>query len=202
MGAVQRHIPVRKLAEYITGELSLLKRVELESHMAGCARCTHQLVELEQHIAKLRSASDPTTMSSVIESAVRAFRSRKSRLSTLSNSLRRVLAILNFDSMGIAPAFGVRSGIPAARQLVFRAGPDEIDLRIEPQGQTWTLSGQILGQSQVSGRAVLQGAQSTQTAVLNELGEFVLMSVRAGTYGLDISLATVRIEISDIKVGS
>jgi hypothetical protein len=113
----------------------------------------------------------------------------------------RILAALHFDSVGLAPAFGVRSGKPGARQLLFHAGVDEIDLRIEPAGQAWTVSGQVLGGSAANGRAILQGTAGISQTTLNELSEFTLPPVQAGSYKLVLSLANVDVEIEEIRIG-
>ena len=83
----------------------------------------------------------------------------------------------------------------------FHAGVDEIDLRIEPAGQVWTVSGQVLGGSAANGRAILQGTSGISQTVLNELSEFTLPPVQAGTYKLILSLANVDVEIEEIRIG-
>jgi anti-sigma factor RsiW len=200
MDAIHRHISMRKLAEYITGELSLLKRVDVESHVAGCAHCFHKLTDLRHLITRLQSAAEPNV--SVTERAVQMYRSRKSRPSNLLEPLRRVMAVLHFDSNTMTPSFGVRSGAPVARQLLFRAGANEIDLRIQPIGQMWTLSGQILGPSAASGNALLQDLQGVREVKLSELSEFIFTSIPAGMYRLVVSLTDADIELADIRVGS
>jgi len=198
-----QHIPARKLAEYLTGELSLLKRVDVESHMAVCTRCARQLAELERLIiTRIRTAASQDAPSSIIDRAVRMFRSKKTRLPTASDSIRRVLAVLHFDSAVLAPTFGVRSGRPGARQLLLSTDTNEIDLRIEPAKQAWTLSGQILGNSPAVGGAVLEGAVGKSEAPINEQTEFVFTSVQAGTYRLTLKLTKAEIEIKDVRVGS
>lgn len=197
-----QHIPVRKLTEYLTGELSLLKRVDVESHMAVCTRCARQLAELERLITRIRAAASQDAPSSIIDRAVRMFRSKKTRLPTASDSIRRVLAMLQFDSAMLASAFGVRSGKPGARQLLFSTDTDEIDLRIEPAKQAWTLSGQILGKSPAEGRAVLEGAVGKSEAPINEQSEFVFTPVQTGMYRLILKLTKTEIEIKDVRVGS
>jgi hypothetical protein len=98
-------------------------------------------------------------------------------------------------------AVGVRSGKPGTRQLLFSTGVDEIDLRIEPEGDSWTVSGQVLGESAAGGRAVLQSDMSVSQADLNGLSEFVLPSVQAGIYKLILDLEHVEVEIEELKVG-
>jgi hypothetical protein len=95
----------------------------------------------------------------------------------------------------------VRSGKPGSRQLLFSTNVDEIDLRIEPEGQSWLISGQVLGETGGQGMVVLAGASGMSETTLNELSEFTLPPVQAGTYKLILSLATVDVEIEEIKVG-
>jgi hypothetical protein len=113
-----------------------------------------------------------------------------------------VLAILRFDSSGLAPVFGVRSGLMGTRQLLFSASPDEIDLRIEPADQDWTISGQILGRSSPGGKVILEGKSSGVREVpLNEQSEFVITPVEAGVYRLILELDKTEIEIEEIRIG-
>ena len=200
MNIFQPHVSVSELADYFEGNLSLLRRMELELHVAACSRCAADLAELERLIG-LMSTARPQDASSVIDRAVRLFQSRAGNTASGSDLPSRVLAVLPFDSLGLAPAFGVRSGKPGARQLLFRAGIDQIDLRIEPADRVWTVSGQILGEPATGGRAVLQGATSTSETAITEPGEFVLPPLEAGTYKLILSLANIDVEIEEIRIG-
>ena len=195
------HIPVSQLADYIEGSLPLTKRVELETHLAVCSRCSDDLAQLERLIGLMRTDTSEDAPSSVIDRAVRLFQSRTERESASSGFRNRILAVLHFDSIGLSPAFGVRSGAPGARQLLFHAGVDEIDLRIEPAGQAWLLSGQVLGESKAGGMAILQGAEETSEAILNELSEFTLPPVQKGIYKLTLNLTNVDVEIEDLRIG-
>jgi hypothetical protein len=112
-----------------------------------------------------------------------------------------VTAILHFDSGGLTPVFGVRSVKPGSRQLLFSTNAEEIDLRIEPDGGGWLVSGQILGQSTGQGTAILDGETGAHKATLNELSEFSLPTVEAGIYTLILSLTSVDVEINDLRVG-
>lgn len=195
-----QHIPFSQLVDYVEGDLPLLKRAELEAHIAACSQCSGEIAQLERLIGLMRTDTSQDAPLSVIARAVRLFRLIPTFAPALSG-LRRVQAVLHFDSIGLAPAFGVRSGKPGARQLLFHADKDEIDLRIEPAGQAWTVSGQVLGESAASGIAVLQGAEGTNQAAINELSEFILPPVQAGTYKLILNLTNVDVEIDEIRIG-
>ena len=196
------HIPFHQLADYVEGRLPLTERMELESHLKACATCSAKLARLEHLIGLMRTDRSEEAPPTVVARVKRLLRSRHVPESASSGLRRTVLAVLHFDSMGLTRAFGVRSGRPGSRQLLFSTGVDEIDLRIEPAGQAWTVSGQVLGESATSGIAVLQGEAGETQADLNEMSEFVLSSVEAGTYKLILNLANVDVEIDDLRIGS
>jgi hypothetical protein len=112
------------------------------------------------------------------------------------------VAGLRFDSLGLAPAFGVRSGEPSARQLLFGVEALDIDLRIEPVGQAWVVSGQILGESAGGAWAELEGAANVWWASLSEQSEFTLPPVPAGRYKLIFHLGQIDIEVEELKIGA
>ena len=195
------HIPVSQLADYIEGNLSLIQRVDLETHLAICSRCSHDLTQLERLVGLMRTDTSEDAPPSVMERALHLFRPSAEPESASSGFRNRILAVLHFDSIGLAPAFGVRSGKPGARQLLFHADRDEIDLRIEPTGQAWTVSGQVLGKSAANGIAVLQGTAGISEAALNELSEFTLPPVQKGVYKLTLTLTNVDVEIDELRIG-
>ena len=201
MNLFPHHIPFRKLSDYVSGDLPLVERVDVEAHIATCSRCADELAELERLLQLMRNDLSEDAPPHVIKRALKLFRARNKQQNTSSDFGRRVLAVLHFDSLGLAPAFGVRSGKPGARQLLFSTNVNEIDLRIEPAGQAWLVSGQILGGEAANGTAILQGATGVRETALNELNEFTLPPVEAGTYKLILSLTDVEVEIEEIRIG-
>jgi hypothetical protein len=195
------HIPFRTLSDYVSGDLPLVERVDVESHAAVCSRCADELAELERLIQLMRSDLSEDAPPHVIKRALKLYREKHVQQNTSSDLRRRVLAVLHFDSIRLTPAFGVRSGKPGARQLLFNTNVNEIDLRIEPEGQAWLVSGQILGGKTGSGTAVLEGATGVRETALNELNEFTLPPVEAGTYKLILNLTDVEVEIEEIRIG-
>jgi hypothetical protein len=200
MNLFPHHIPFRQLSDYVSGDLPLVERVDVEAHVAVCSRCAAELAELERLIELMRSDLGEDAPPHVIKRALKLFRTR-SRPQTTSSDLRRLLAVLHFDSIGLTPAFGVRSGKPGARQLLFSTNVNEIDLRIEPAGQEWLVSGQVLGGETIGGTATLQGPAGVTETFLNELNEFALPPVEAGTYKLILNLTDVEVEIEEIRIG-
>jgi len=194
------HIPFHQLANYVLGDLPLVQRVDLESHTATCSQCSEKLAQLEHIISLMRTDTAEDAPSSAIDRAVALFRLKTAPTSAASDWRRRILAALIFDSMGAAPAFGMRSGKSGTRQLFFSAEEYSVDLRIEPAGQVWLISGQVLGGSTDHGVAVLQSTAEMSQTAFNELSEFILPPVQVGTYKLVLNLANLDVEIDEIMI--
>jgi hypothetical protein len=201
MNLFPHHIPFRILSDYVSGDLPLVDRVDVDAHIAACSRCAAELAEVERLTQLMRTDLGEDAPPRVIKRALKLFRARNAQKNTSSDFRQRVLAVLHFDSIGLTPAFGVRSGKPGARQLLFSTNVNEIDLRIEPAGQSWLVSGQVLGGETTSGTALLQGTTGVSETALNELNEFTLPPVEAGTYKLILNLMDVQVEIEEIRIG-
>jgi hypothetical protein len=201
MNPFPKHIPFRQMSDYVSGDLPLLDRVDVDAHVAVCSRCAAELAELERLIGLMRDDLSEDAPPHVIKRALKLFRKRSEQKNASSDFRRRLLAVLHFDSDGLAPAFGVRSGKPGATQLLFSTNVNEIDLRIEPAGEEWLISGQVLGGETTSGTAILRGAAGARETSLNELNEFTLPPVEAGTYKLILNLMDVEVEIEEIRIG-
>src|SRR6185503_12396716 len=93
------------------------------------------------------------------------------------------------------PAFGLRSGASAGRQLVYSTERADIDLRVSPQSGEWEIAGQILGSSQSGGKVNLESENFSASTDLNELAEFDFQSVPGGIYRMFVHLPELEIEI-------
>lgn len=118
----------------------------------------------------------------------------------------RLLALLAFDSAGASPlAFGMRNSGSAVRQLLFSLDGRDIDLRITPAAAAgagqFELSGQILGPD-AGGTVLLVRADGSdeRAAALNELGEFRLPPVAAGTWHITLDLGTLAIDLPPLEI--
>ena len=123
-----------------------------------------------------------------------------SRPAAEKSLLSRIVAALTFDSLNLAPAFGVRSGKGTTRQMIFTAGNTDVDLRIAAQDERWTLSGQVLGTACANGEVQLQSESVTESATLNEYCEFSFSPVETGTYSLRLFMAEVEVEFPAIEL--
>jgi anti-sigma factor RsiW len=201
MRLTRQHIPFVRLADLAEGRLSPEEAARERTHLSSCARCSEQAAQLGRVSALLRAdTSEEDAPPELVASVVGMFRARRAQAGE-PGLLRRLVAALTFDSSSLTPAFGVRSGQAApARQLLFSAGDFDVDLRLAPGGEGWTVSGQVLG-SCTGGRVVLVSADGKAIrAALNELCEFTLPPVPEGIYALQLRLEETEIEIPELSL--
>ena len=149
---------------------------QAQAHLGDCQQCANTLAQLRHVIGVMRSDRTEEVPSHVIQRAERLLRQRRpiptpERQPSLP---QRILAVLRFDSFQ-QPAFGLRSGKPIARQLLFSAGDSDIDLRIAPSNGDWQITGQVLGPT-AGGQATLIGSQ-----IEGEFGPLVTLRVAVGS---------------------
>lgn len=192
-----RHISFEKLAELAENRLPDEERAASLGHVSACPHCTARLDSLEQVINLMLTDRAEDAPRDVKANAVGLFQRRG--FSIKPSIVQRLLASLSFDSAQVLPAHGLRSGQPQARQLLYSAGENDLDLRIRPSGDAWVVSGQVLGQC--SGGAVeLHGEAGAAAAPLNDLCEFALPPVPAGSYTLRLRLTDMEVEVPDLEL--
>ena len=123
--------------------------------------------------------------------------------------LRRMITALSFNSWACPPvASGMRATVSGTRHLLFRALGRDIDLRISPAADHFTLTGQVLGPDE---RGVVKlveqnddgrKASGSHVTSLDALGEFRLDGVRRGTYRLTLRMGCNEIKLPPVEVGA
>lgn len=136
----------------------------------------------------------------VIQRALSVWRPRPAEAPGL---LRRLLAVLSFDSSSASPlAFGMRGSAGPVRQLLYSVEGRDVDLRITADEEaTYSLSGQVLGPD-AAGMVVIEAQPGGERAatMLSDLGEFVLPPVGAGAYRVSLELADLVIELPALEL--
>jgi hypothetical protein len=113
--------------------------------------------------------------------------------------VKRIVAVLTADLAGGRPAFGERSTSAAgARQMLFTAGEQAIDLRISETGNGYEIRGQVLGH-EIDGEVALEG--TAYTGVIGADGGFVLSRVPAGRYDLVVKGPDAELVAENIELG-
>lgn len=194
-----QHIPFETLADLAEERLAGQERTAAQRHISSCSRCAAQLDRLGKTLNLMRTDSTEDAPPEVIARAVNLFRLRPAAEAPPS-IVRRVLAALSFDSGRLAPAYGVRSGASSARQLLYSAGENDLDLRVTTKDESWFVSGQVLGQGCAGGEVLLQGTSGDAAAVLNDLCEFALPPVPSGSYTLRVRLKDVEVEVPGLEL--
>lgn len=140
------------------------------------------------------------------EAAVALWPMAPSPLRAAAGALLAVVqAALRFDSWATPGlAHGMRGGRGGTRHLIYSAQGHDIDLRIAPAAEHFTLSGQVLGPelSAPPELAPLEAdAGSARPLALDEFGEFRLEGVAAGRYTLTLHLPAGPVVVQPLEVG-
>lgn len=115
--------------------------------------------------------------------------------------VERMLAVLQIDLAPDKAAFGERSAsVARARQMLFGAGANQIDLRIAPMNKAFRVTGQVLGAGFEGAEVKISDAEKTFTAKSNELSEFVFEKISKGTYTLTLQIRGKEIVIKNIVI--
>lgn len=199
MNLTAKHLQFEKLADLVEGRLPSDERAAAQAHLNACSRCSTEFARVEKTVNLMRTDEAEDAPRDVLASVVSMFRSRAAEAEP--SLVRRVLAALSFDSMQPGLAYGVRSGQAAARQMLYSAGENDLDLRVQHVGEAWVVSGQVLGEC-AGGRVELKGADAEVSSELNELCEFTLHGVAAGSYTLRLLLGDVEVEIPGLQLGA
>ena len=172
-----------------------------ESHLSTCEKCSEEFGRVQNLVQSMREDQSVDAPRDVLAYAINSFSQRRD--SRAPSLVQRIVAALTFDSLNRAPAFAVRSGVSAARQLLYNAAEKDLDIRINQQeNERWAIAGQVLGENCSGGEITLQGTDVNETARLNEDCEFVLPPVPAGTYHLLLKLGDFEVEVQKLEVGN
>lgn len=201
MKTASQHIAFAKLADLAEDRTSVVERAASMAHISDCSECSAQLEQLGQLLTLMRTDTATDAPRDVHSLAINLFSRRES--ASAPSLLRRIVAALSFDSSSnLAPAFGVRAGQGGSRQLIYSAAENDIDLRISADEEKWIVAGQVLGEDCVGGRVEIEGEDESLGADLNELCEFTLPPVAAGSYTLRLRLGNAEVEIPGLELSA
>jgi hypothetical protein len=187
-----------QLADLAEGRLPRDEATVLRARVAAEPTALATLNDFEAIVGLMRDDDTVDAPEYVIARALRLLRT-PTELATPS-LLQRIIAVLRSDSRSMPLATGLRSGDQMPRSLIYNAEGFDIDLQIAPRAGRWQIQGQILGEA-LSGTVVLRSQQQSLSTAINELGEFNLPPVDAGSYILSIQLAAHEILIEDLELG-
>ena len=113
--------------------------------------------------------------------------------------VQRIMAVLQMDLSPNKAAFGERSASASkARQMLFQAGENALDIRISPAVSGYNLHGQILGAG-FANAVVRIGEYET---IADETSEFKFADVPSGKYNLSFRSGEREIVIENIEINN
>lgn len=194
------HISFAKMVDLAEHRLPESERAASLSHIAQCSQCATESAQLAKTLELIRTDKSEDAPPYLIARAVSLF--GEPAVSTTPTFVERIVATLIFDSWTNSPAFGVRSsGQAKERQLLFNTGESDLDLRVKHAGEEWIVSGQVLGsECSAGGYIELEGECGTAQTELNDLCEFTLSPVPAGSYRLRLRLTGIEVEVPQLEL--
>jgi hypothetical protein len=116
--------------------------------------------------------------------------------------VQKVLAVLQLDLSPNKAVFGERSASGSqARQMLFAAGDNQIDLRISTVNKGFKVAGQILGEGFAGAEVKIFNENKNFTAKSNDLGEFTFEKISKGKYTLSIIFKDKEMVLENIEIG-
>jgi hypothetical protein len=188
------HIPFDILADIAENRTTGAALAAAMDHVAGCSDCDDVLRQLQHVIVMMNTDVSEDVPADLLRSAVNSFSAERKM------PVRRVIAVLTFDSRKAGSTFGLRSIRTVSRQLLYSAQDADVDLRISVQNEECVLSGQIIREGCQEGLVEISGASGSTAAALNELCEFTLPPIPVGNYSLKVKMPDVEIEIPELEL--
>ncbi len=112
----------------------------------------------------------------------------------------RVLAVMRVDLAPNRAAFGERSATGGqARQMLFDAGENAVDLRVTAVKNGFDIQGQILGDGFEKGEIEIANEQNSIKAAIDEMSRFSISGLPGGEYSLTIKVDNTEIFIEQVN---
>ena len=203
-----RHISVESLINYMDGKALAEDVQTVESHVSTCAECTELKQELQVLAVQLREDSSYEPPAELVQWGISLFQPLLQPAATVSGKLRKIIAALVFDTYDEPLLAGVRRVGAPPRQLLFRAGGVDVDVKIESMeaNDRITLVGQVLSNTakffdNTPVKLESHGIVRYQT-ITNLVGEFTFDEVPKDTYHLSVDLPEGQITLFCVHRGN
>ena len=191
-----KHPQFEKLLNKFEGSLSGNELQEIAEHLTACAECRIQAEKIKNFVEYSETFTFESVPHNATANLLNIFQPLRSAPKR-ENRVRRLLANLVFDDW--QTALNERFVYSDSRQMLFKAGNYEIDLRLKFTGEKCQLSGQIF--PDCSGGTVEIAQEShTETTAFNESCEFTFSGLDHGVYQLKIEIGESSIDIKDFSL--
>jgi hypothetical protein len=201
-----RQVTVENLVNYMDGQPTDVEKSTLEGHLALCSECSQLKHEFQALMTRLREDSSFEPPAQLVQWGVGLFQPVMQPES--KGAIRKIIASLVFDTFDQPLPAGVRRVGAPPRQLLFRAGDVDVDVKIESMeaNDRITLVGQVLSSTakffdntpvKLESHGIVR--YSTKT---NVVGEFSFDEVPKDTYHLSVDLPEGQITLFCVHRGT
>jgi hypothetical protein len=201
------HVTVENLIDYIEGQGSDVEKLTLETHIASCKECEELKKEFQTLITRLREDASFEPPAELVQWGINLFQP-VAQTQRASSGLRKFIASLVFDTYDQPMLAGVRRVGAPPRQLLFRAGDVDVDVKIESMeaNDRITLVGQVLSSTakffdNTPVKLESHGIVRYRTRT-NVVGEFSFDEVPKDTYHLSVDLPEGQITLFCVHRGN
>ena len=168
-------------------------------HSKTCPQCELLVARVSSFIEIMKKDTTEEVPQYAFTAALRAFDERQTKKQNEQTRREKFLAVLDFDSGRVTPNFGFRSAsMPLSRQMMYILENGTLDLRITGATDSWTISGQVLGEI-FNGRVELQGKINLATE-FDSQSHFILSTIPNGNYQLRLYSKNNIVEIPDLVI--
>lgn len=201
-----RHVNTEKLMEYMDGRASAENKVAVESHLSECSECVELKQEVQGLVLQLQADASFEPPAELVQWGVSLFQPMLQP--STGGKLRKMIAALVFDTFDQPMLAGVRRVGAPPRQLLFRAGDVDVDVKIESMeaNDRITLVGQVLSTTakffdNTPVKLESHGIVRYRT-ITNLVGEFSFDEVPKDTYHLSVDLPEGQITLFCVHRGN
>ena len=180
----------------------------IDSHLSHCSGCLEIREELQQFVNWLQTDSTYEPPAETLEWGVSLFQPMLQPKESVGGRIRKIVASLVFDTYDEPATAGVRRVGAPPRQLLFRAGDVDVDVKIEAMetNDRISLVGQVLSNREkffdnTPVKLESHGMVRYKT-MTNFVGEFVFDEVPKDTYHLSVDLPEGQITLFCVHRGN
>jgi hypothetical protein len=192
-----KHPPFAKLLNKFEGSLTEIESHEIAEHLAACAECNMQARKISEFVNYSESEKFESVPQNVTANLLNIFQPTGKANQKRESAVKRLFASLVFDDW--QTALNERYVYSDNRQMLFKAGDFEIDLRLSFSGDKCQVSGQIFPDC-FDGIVEIATAEISEKTGFNESCEFQLPPVANGVYELRLNIDDKLIAIQDFSL--
>jgi hypothetical protein len=189
-----QHITLEDLIDYMDSKVSDVKTMTLQTHLSGCEECRKEEQEFHLLFETVRDDASFEPPAAVFRWGIDLFQPVMQPQGSAGQCVRRIIASLVFDTYDQPMLAGVRRVGTPPRQLLFRAGDVDVDVKIESMeaNDRISLAGQVLSSApkffpNTAVKLESHGIVRYRTTT-NVVGEFSFDEVPKDTYHLSVDL--------------